>query len=340
MTPEAFSQESDGVAEEIQQLTETAARGYIAPIITNFGADLNGGLFHKAPSPVVFQLNFEVGATLMGSFIDDRKRTFKTQGDIRFSDAQADLLTASIPDATARNEVKQILLSQEFYVTFLGPTVTGSKKEKLKMVYDQQTFQTSQGPVTIPQTTFELPVTGVLSDYSIVPLATPQLRVGTLIGTMFSFRYIPKIEINPKVGRFQYVGFGIMHNPDIWFGGKLPFDVGIGFFTQTFSLSTDLITATSTSYDFRISKTFGKTGLNMTPYAAFLIEQAEFDIKYPYTVKVNNVKQTQTVSFSLESENTYRLTLGMGFRILAFNFYVDYNIAKINSVTGSFFIGL
>ena len=60
-----------------------------------------------------------------------------------------------------------------------------------------------------------IPVTGLLEDATVFPLAAPQLTFGTVLGTMGAIRYYPGQTIK-KIGKVNYFGFSILHNPSVW----------------------------------------------------------------------------------------------------------------------------
>ena len=47
--------------ETMVKLAGDAASAYVNPIVTGFGANLNGGWFHKAPAASIFGFDLEFG---------------------------------------------------------------------------------------------------------------------------------------------------------------------------------------------------------------------------------------------------------------------------------------
>jgi len=152
--------------------------------------------------------------------------------------------------------------------------------------------------------------------------------VGTIFGTRVTFRYLPSITISEEFGKFKYFGFGIQHNPGVLLPTPLPFDVAVGFFTQTLEIGT-LFKAKTTAFGLNASKRLGVGPINITPYAGFMLEKSNIDITYDFIVDTQEIN----VAFELEGENRSRLTLGLSIRLLMLNFNADYNIGKYNSVT-------
>jgi hypothetical protein len=182
--------------------------------------------------------------------------------------------------------------------------------------------------ITLPIGGFE-----AISDLSFLPLAAPQLSLGTVFGTRVTFRYLPSITIDEELGKFKYFGFGIQHNPGVLLPTPLPFDVGVGYFTQTLEIGT-LFKAKTTAFGINASKRLGVGPINITPYAGFMIEKSNIDITYDFVLDEGTIdEQVIPIAFELEGENRSRITLGLSIRLLMLNFNADYNIGKYNSVT-------
>jgi hypothetical protein len=170
---------------------------------------------------------------------------------------------------------------------------------------------------------------------SALPLAAPQLTIGTVFGTQFSFRYLPDVQITKEIGSFKYFGFGIQHNPAVWLGTPLPVDLSIGYFTQTMDVGT-LISTTTKSWGIQASKQLGWSYLNLTPYFGYLNESSTMTFTYTPAAIVlpgGGTYQPDAVSFDLTGQNSSRLTVGLGIRLGIINVNADYNFATYNSAT-------
>jgi len=187
---------------------------------------------------------------------------------------------------------------------------------------------------TLVDTTVVLPIAGFkdLADLGTLPLAAPQISVGTVFGTQLTFRFLPSIAINDDLGELKYFGFGIQHNPGIWLANPLPVDVSASFFTQSIDIGT-LFNATSTAFGVNASYELGFAALNLTPYAGFMFESSNMEVKYKYIVQTPAGPSEQDIKFELEGENKTRLTLGLSIRLLLININADYNIGKYNSIS-------
>jgi len=359
----AYSQSLDST---LQKLAGDAARGYVGPIVSGFGSDLNGGWFHKSPSAKMFGFDLEFGLVAMGTTFSEESKKFSASGSFKFDNNQAAQLVPlsivptsvtvsgqNVPlSATDRQSIQTQLINQiigiEFGVGISGPTIIGSANDSMKIGFTGASknatvtvFVPGVGnqqviiPVNIPSQEVALPVGGLLDGVTLVPLAAPQLSLGTIVGTQFTFRYLPEVEIDSKIGKFKYFGWGLQHNPGIWFPNPLPINICASFFTQKLDVGT-IFSTTATAYGINISKTFGPGALNITPYAGFMLESSKMTFTYDYDEPVpgTTVKTKNTITFELEGENKSRIILGLSLKLLFININADYNIAKYNSFTG------
>ena len=192
------------------------------------------------------------------------------------------------------------------------------------------------GTVTVPGQKIVLPVTGYLGELKALPLAAPQLTLGTFVGSQFTFRYLPSTNTQ-NLGKASYFGWGIQHNPAIWLGpvDVLPVDFSLSFFTQKLKVGTTFETK-ATAFGVNVSKRLGWGFLNLTPYAGFMFEKSTMSFSYTYIGPVpgsNGLAVSTPVTFDLESANKSRLVLGLSFKVLIVNINADYNIGKYNSAT-------
>jgi hypothetical protein len=250
--------------EQMQKLSVDAAKAYVAPIVSGFGADLNGGWFHRAPSAKMFGFDLEFGGVFMGTPMKDENKHFQFQGqinpstDIAEAMAKAAITNYSSLSTTQQNLVIGAITSQVFNVALSGPTVVGPKNETVTLTTGARTINVpGYGNVFIPATPIPLEgVNGALDGLAIVPLFAPQVSIGTIFGTQATFRYLPEVQMNSDIGKFKYFGFGIQHNPGIWFPNPLPIDLSVAFFTQKLSVGT-LFETKTTAFGVNVSKRFG-----------------------------------------------------------------------------------
>jgi len=328
-----FAQDLTGT---MQKLSQDAAKAYVSPIVSGFGANLNGGWFHKAPRSVKLGFDLEIGAVAMGTMFKDENKVFSTSGNFQF-DFDQSLTLAHSAGATsafgADTALATLISSQTFPVTISGPTVIGSKMDSLRINVPVQTV----GGYNIPGQNIVLAVTGLIENATILPMGAPQLTIGTVFGTQASFRYLPEVQISSEIGNFKYFGFGIQHNPAVWFGSSFPVDLSLGYFTQKLDVGS-IFTTSTTAFGIQASKQLGWTYLNLTPYVGYQSESSTMTFTYDYTINMPTGPSTQHVTFDLEGENKSRFTVGLAVRLLIFNVNADYNFGTYNSATAGFML--
>ena len=348
--------EGGEIEETLKQLTQQAASGYLAPIITPIGIDLNGGWFHKAPPAKKFGLSLEFGLVGMLTTIpDDIDRTFSvTDTTFSFGDQQAwDLVTAiGIGDAAVEQALFDQITDQNFTVSIHGPNIMGASDDDIEIDFSGADVTFTDPNTLLPRTetlgagTWALGVGGLgfLEDLSSFPLAAPQLSIGTVLGTRATVRYIPTINLSSipgaslfldeDFGKISYFGFGLQHNPGVFLPTPLPLDVAVAFYTQTFKIGEDFFKVKTTAFGINASKKLGIGPINITPYAGFMLEKSTIDIAYTYEIEsLLGSPQNIDIALHFEGENKSRIILGLSLKLLLFNINADYNIGKYNSYT-------
>lgn len=364
----AFAQENGSKLEDtLMKLSEDAAKKYVSPVVSAFGSDMNGGWFHKAPSAKVFGLDLEFGLVGMGTFFpkDEEFKHFSASTIFPLDSDQALQLVLNsnlgLP-APAQDALVQELMNKtkigDITVEISGATIIGESDDYITINFSQ-TDITFTNPITgLPQTvtlqpdTISLGIGGLgkfLADISFLPFVAPQASIGTILGTRAVFRYFPEIslpvtDITQDIGKFSWFGWGIQHNPGVFFPTPLPLDISLGFFKQNLRINpseatggtvTPIFEASTTAYGLTVSKRLGIGILNVTPYAGYLRESSKITFDYNYTLDEGTPREQKIpISFFLEGENKSRFTFGLGMRLLLFNINADYNIlGKYKSIT-------
>ncbi len=330
--------------ETLQSLSGDAAKSYVKPMVTAFGSDMNGGWFHKAPKAKLFGWDFEVGIVMMGTMFDDKDKDFNVTGRFRFTQDQAEQLAQSYAGEDFYDALVQTLSSQSFRIGIAGPTITGPSynettgENAIVGYFPAQpvtfTYDGSSMTQTVPAQAIPIQFGGLLEDLPLLPLAAPQLSIGTIAGTQLSFRYLPDTEITPELGSIKYMGYGIQHNPAFWIPFKMPVDLALSFFTQNLDLGT-MVKSSATTYGLNVSKRFGLKLMSVTPYAGISAESSKMKFHYDYITNSTmvGVPPTLPIEFEVKGKNTSRMTAGLSFRLALVNLNFDYNIAKYPSAS-------
>lgn len=155
-----------------------------------------------------------------------------------------------------------------------------------------------------------------------LPLAVPQLRVGSFRGTEAALRYI-EVTIDDNIGSVKLFGMGARHSLSQYLKNS-PVDLSAGFFIQKFKVGN--IVEARASY-FGVQSSYQR-GL-LTVYSGFGFESAHLDIAYQY----ESAASSQPIAFSLDATNSLRLTAGLALRLAVVHLHADYNFAAQNVVT-------
>ncbi len=327
--------QNQSLEETLQQLSADAAQQYVAPISSALGSNFNGAWMHKAPKAKTLGLDIEIGFVAMGSFFSTEDQHFAVDGQFTFSYNEAQQLVSGVTNATVKNELIAQLTTTPSQVKISGATVIGRSDDYITINFPGGTYQTSAGAVNLPAQDVVLPIAGFgeMAEVNLLPLLTPQLTIGTIMGTQFVLRYVPEVTLNAELGKLSYVGFGFQHNPFVWLASNpLPFDLAVGYFTQQAQVG-DLFDLKASAWGVNSSKQFGFRFLNITPYAGFLMEKVTMDVKYQYIVQSPTGPLPQNIAFTLEGKNKMRYVVGLNLRFLIVNLNVDYNISEYNSFT-------
>ncbi|MBA4251730.1 MAG: hypothetical protein C0425_03660 [Chlorobiaceae bacterium] len=321
--------------ETLGKLSQDAASAYVSPIISGFGANLNSGWVHRPPKAKIFGIDIEFGVVAMGTLFGDGNKSFSSSGSFQFNRQQSgQLVDRTNPNfpAAVRTALIDSLVKRTFNVGIGGPTIVGSKTDSVRLNFTGTSITVGGQTYTINPNKVSLPVQGFLEDLSMLPLAAPQLSLGTVYGTSVSFRYLPNIEIDEELGDLKYFGFGVQHNPGIWLPIPLPVEITFGYFTQNMEVG-EIFSTSATTFGLFASKTFGPGMLNVTPYAGFSFESSTIKVNYDYFVDVPVPGTKVPIAFELEGENTTKITVGASFKLAFLSLNVDYNLAKFNTLS-------
>ncbi len=326
----------NGLVSTLGRLAESAARGYVAPIVSGFGADLNSGWVESVPPPVIASLDIKLGIVGMGSFFSPSSKSFDAQGTFEFNHNQADLLIPRSYTGALRDSIRSEIMKIPFNVTIAGPTIVGSKLDTIAVRFGGGTatvnYSGTKQSVNLNPLVVSTGVTGFLENLRLLPMGAFQFSAGTILGTDVSVRFLPTSSINSKLGNTSYFGFGIQHDPLVWFGSPVPLNLSLAYFTQTLKIGS-VFKSTASEFGIYASKTFGPGLLNITPFAGFSFESSKMNISYDFqTTGPLNQPISVPVSFSLTGENVTSITIGFSLRMLyAVNISVGYDVAKYNS---------
>jgi hypothetical protein len=148
---------------------------------------------------------------------------------------------------------------------------------------------------------------------TILPLAVPQITLGSLYGTEATVRFF-QAQINGSIGQLQLWGIGARHNISQYIR-DFPLALAGGIYYQHFSVG-DVVSASATLISAQASYDYGL----LTFYGGPGFEISNMDVNYDGSAG--------KISLSLKSQNSVRFTAGIALNLAFFRLYADYNLAS------------
>ena len=328
----------------MSQLTEAAAKSYIAPVSNGIGSNLNSGWMNQVPEADKMNFHLGIKIVVMGTFYSDDAKVFDASGQFYFDGSQttqilsANNITPASVGQVNYNAIFNQVLTTKYQVGFSGPTVIGKKDSYLNVAFPGDPNIKNAGGQPLGKTTVQVKeVNGYLEDIPVLPFAAPQITVGTIFGTNISARYLSYKDYK-NIGDISWVGFGGIHNPGVWFPNPLPVDIGIGYYQQNIKLG-DIIENNSSLFGVYVGKTFG-SAFAFIPYAGITVEKSNTKIKYTGNITDRGgIDVNVPINFELEGENTTGLMVGFTIKLGLININADYKVAKSKTATGGISLG-
>lgn len=336
----AASIASADINDDLQRLGGAAAEGYLGPVVSTLGANLNQGWFFEAPKPELWGIDFSMRTVFVGTMFASSDKTFSANTTTKIDDQTAQLLAEQmLPSNASDAEIDAVagqLIGKPVTMSIDGPTLIGSEDDEVTLT------MASDVPVTVGGETkhingkkVPLGVSGAgLSGITPgVPLVFPQITVGTLAGTQLSIRYLPEVE------GFSFFGIGINHNPGFWTEkARLPFGINssVNFAWSKMSYG-DFLEFTAWNAGLTASRQFGWRFLNVAPFIGLGVEGSSLDVSYETSYLVDG--KPLKVGFSADGDNFLRATVGSKFRLGIIDLAGSYTLAKNNSVAVNLGLG-
>ncbi len=167
---------------------------------------------------------------------------------------------------------------------------------------------------------------------SVLPLAVPQLRIGSVAGTEALIRFIstPKIG-DDKFPAITLFGGGIRHSISQYLP-TIPLDLAVAVFYTTFKTG-DIIDMKGFSVGVHASKSFAP----VTLYGGLGYESTTMKISYTST---DPNFPGQLVDVSLDGDNTFRVTAGANLSLGVFHIFADVNLGNVTHFSGGIGFGM
>ena len=157
-------------------------------------------------------------------------------------------------------------------------------------------------------------------DMNNLPLAVPNLTVGSLFGTDATLRWAA-YDIGEDVGKVELLGWGIRHSLDQYVPLG-PLHLAAGFYVQQFTVG-DIVDARGWiatlqgSYQWHLLTFYGGLGY----------ENSTLDIQYVFE------EDDTEITFDLTGANSIRATLGLTLNLGPLKIHSDYSLASQSLLT-------
>ena len=175
--------------------------------------------------------------------------------------------------------------------------------------------------------------TGGIIKTSMMPFIVPQLRVGSVLGTEGTIRWISTAPFaNDAFPKTELFGFGIRHSISQWFD-VLPLDVAAGYFYNKLT-TQDLIDFSSSAFGIQVGKSFGIVGV----YGGLQLESSTMKLSYTYTDQYTST--SQKVATEIETANSFRFTAGGALSFGFMAIFADVNFSSVTNFSGGVAFGI
>ncbi|MBC8384636.1 MAG: hypothetical protein H8E57_03850 [Candidatus Cloacimonetes bacterium] len=300
---------ADNIQDKLEKFGIENGKGYIRPLVTAFGTNLNSGLYNTAKvlKPFFFGIMFNANMTYFPPeaeiFRATRPELYIPNTDIPIF-AEEEIETATV----FGKEGQYFTLNDELsdYPDF---------EDQIHDIYTSNGLKLPNGA----QNTTEIPF---------APLVIPQINLGLPKGNELMFRYLPTYEFDKKLGALSFWGIGLKHSIDQYFPSIIPIDIATQIAFQQFKI-TDIMDISTFAANAQISKKLSM----FTFYGGLGFESAKLTAKYETEITLidtsgNAVTQPLNIDFDIESENDFRATFGIRYSILVMKFFADYSLCK------------
>jgi len=329
--------------EQLQQMADENAKGYIGPFSTAFGTAMNSGLYHTAK--VHSLLGFDISLKMMLVTVAPEALTY----EFYLPDAMPVPVDPSL--GIPNNEILIDLTG--VYPNREVPTVFGSSDGgTVSPTGAEAAIETALMNEGMTQAQIDLlkqadpaqwnSMLNVLPSYTIagvgfdmLPLAMPQFSLGLFKETEVLLRFFPKMELNPDIGDIGLLGIGVKHSISQWIPIPLfPLDISGQFVWQMLSIG-DLLESKHTSFNIEVSKQLG-IGVSLTPYVGLGMESSTLDVAYTIEGTGDPNLDGTDVGFSLDGDNGFRMTGGVRLGLLIGTLNVDYSMGEYSVISAGF----
>ncbi len=330
--------------DELKKLGEENAIGYIGPFSTAFGTAMNSGYYHTAK--LHGWLGFDLGIKMSMVTVPTEGQTFEStlpalpfvvppewgvDGDQLSLDMNYIYPDRESPTVFGDDQSKILESDQDgIDIALTEALVNAGKSEADILLLQSSVFWGQLRNEVFAYTQDNEIITPMGTGIDVLPMVVPQVSVGLPFKTEVMLRYIPEIDAG-DIGKVKFFGFGVKHNLSQYIPIPLfPVKISGQFAWQKLEIG-DLITSTHWAANVHASKQLG-FGVSVTPYVGVGIESSTIDVEY--TIEgTNSVLDGTPIAFSLDGENTYRLTGGVKIGLPLVSINADYSLGEYSVVS-------
>lgn len=288
-----------------------------------------------------------MGVTV-GQDLEDYVSKYTQDNGKKYLQPFADAFSADLNSGLFRQAVVK-KKGFQLYIGVVGQVAVIPDDQKYFQAYTESSLYPPEGPYKVPTVfgpkeavIFPVEASGGLIDYAFpagfdidyMPLATPQITIGSLMGTDLTVRYIT-LDLQ-DMGDLDLFGWGIRHNINQYIT-LLPVDVAVGYYRQSFKIG-DYFDASASLISLQGSYSVPV----ITFYGGLGIESSNVDVQYTYTGEgdVPGSQTEETIKFDMEGANNLRLTIGLTFNLGPLKINGDYNMAKQSTFSAGVGFGI
>jgi len=297
----------ENIQDKLLNFADENGKGYIKPLVTSFGTNINTGLFNTAK--VLKPFKFGVLVNGMAAFIPADEKSFIAK--------RPDLDAAGTPLYEETELSSATVYGKEGATFHINPDLPQEIQDQLS---DLKLPNGASNTTNIP----------------FVPLIIPQVNFGLPFGNEIMLRMMPAYEMSEKIGAISFWGIGLKHSIDQYLPSIIPIDLAVQAAYQSMKLS-DVMTFNNFAANAEISKKLQA----LTLYAGLGYENSKLNAKYDseFTyVNQDNEVVTEPISmdYDVTGDNDFRTTFGFRASILLLKLYADYSLGKYSVVNFGF----
>jgi hypothetical protein len=163
-----------------------------------------------------------------------------------------------------------------------------------------------------------------------VPLAVPQITIGSLYGTEVSIRFVPIPKMSEeKFPSGSLWGVGLRHSISQYIDHS-PLDIAVGGFVSSFKFG-DLIDFKGYSFGAQASKELSI----LTLYGGLSYEKSDMNLKFQTT----DPTVPPLVDMNLGGANTFRATVGAHLSLWIIHLFADANFGSVTNFSAGIGLG-